>query len=327
MYLAQWADPDLGVASDDFSGCDSSRGLGYTYNANPVDANYSAFGLPPPAVGNDMLQGPVEYTGVPTDTAVFDFRKISGARNLPVTSYIYFAAGGWIYSDPPFNSDGGVQWYQMLRGLPPQPQGPPDPPPFINPVTSQPTLFWLSGDPVSGNGWVDGFLEGPGDRRYVLASGPFSMALGDTQEIVGATVVGLGSSHLNSISVLRSNDDLAQEWFNELVGWSFPTEVKPPVAALPQRTRLSQNYPNPFNPSTIIGYTLPHAAHVKLEIFNLLGEQVSTLKDGLQEAGYYEVIFDGRGLPSGVYFYRLQARRVDGGEIDFVDTKKLVLTR
>jgi hypothetical protein len=326
MYIAQWADPDVGTASDDFAGCDSGRGLGYAYNGIPVDANYDAFGLPPPAIGNDMLQGPVEYTGVATDTAVFDFRKISGATNLPATSFIYYAAGG-NYSDPPFDEDGGIQWYQALRGLPPQPQGPPDPPPFVNPVTGQPTLFWLTGDPVAGSGWVDGMLELPGDRRYILASGPFSMALGDTQEIVGATVVGLGTTHLNGISVLRFNDDLAQEWFNELVGWSFPTDVRPPVAALPQRARLSQNYPNPFNPSTTIEYALPHAAHVRIEVFNLLGEQVSTLKDGLQEAGDHIVTFDGRGLPSGVYFYRLLARPIDAGESEFVDTKKLVLMR
>ncbi len=87
------------------------------------------------------------------------------------------------------------------------------------------------------------------------------------------------------------------------------------------RTVLIGNHPNPFNPSTTIDYTLSGSSYVRLEVFNTLGERVRVLRDGtVQEAGSHSVVFDAQGLPSGIYFYRLQAG-------DFVETRKLVLMR
>jgi hypothetical protein len=83
---------------------------------------------------------------------------------------------------------------------------------------------------------------------------------------------------------------------------------------------LRQNYPNPFNPSTTIHYALPARSPVTLSVYNTLGQQVSTLVNENQEAGYHDVKFDGSNLASGVYFYRLQAG-------DFVQTKKLLILR
>jgi hypothetical protein len=80
------------------------------------------------------------------------------------------------------------------------------------------------------------------------------------------------------------------------------------------------SFSNPFNPATTIRYDLPHKSQVLLAVYNTLGQQVATLVQGEQEAGYHEVIFEGSGLASGVYFYRLQTGR-------FVDTKKLLVLR
>jgi subtilisin family serine protease len=81
----------------------------------------------------------------------------------------------------------------------------------------------------------------------------------------------------------------------------------PQPVSLPESFALAQNYPNPFNASTTIAFSLPEAAHVDLVAYNALGRPVAILVDRRYEAGDYEVVWDARRLPSGVYFYRLRA--------------------
>jgi len=83
---------------------------------------------------------------------------------------------------------------------------------------------------------------------------------------------------------------------------------------------LVQNYPNPFNPETVISYQLPTISNVTLKIFDVLGNEVSTLINEEQDPGSYNIPFSGEKLSSGVYFYQLKAG-------DFVSTKKMVLLR
>jgi len=111
-------------------------------------------------------------------------------------------------------------------------------------------------------------------------------------------------------------------WAQEDVAYLNTTGVKDPFAGerLPQEPQLFQNYPNPFNPATTIRYALPQRAHVMLNVFNTLGQQVATLVDAAEEPGEHSVKFDGSGLASGVYFYRLRAG-------DYMATKKLMVVR
>ena len=76
---------------------------------------------------------------------------------------------------------------------------------------------------------------------------------------------------------------------------------------VPEQFCLEQNYPNPFNPTTTIAYTLPEDCHVRLEIYNLLGQRVATLADDWQVAGQRAVRWNADGLASGVYVCRLTA--------------------
>lgn len=99
------------------------------------------------------------------------------------------------------------------------------------------------------------------------------------------------------------------------------------ASSLVERTRLAlqayhlwDNYPNPFNPSTVIAFSLPERESVILDVFNTSGQKVRTLVDESFAAGSYEVTFDGSGLPSGTYFYRLQAGK-------FNAVKKMILTK
>ena len=82
--------------------------------------------------------------------------------------------------------------------------------------------------------------------------------------------------------------------------------------ALPTDFALGQNYPNPFNPSTIIPYQLPTAGHVRLEVFNMLGQRLATLVDGERTAGAHTAQWDGtdatgQAVGAGVYVYRLSS--------------------
>lgn len=84
--------------------------------------------------------------------------------------------------------------------------------------------------------------------------------------------------------------------------------------------KLEQNYPNPFNPMTRISYTLPVRTSVKLRVYDLLAQVIAELVNGIQEAGRYDVTFDGSNFPSGAYFYKLEAG-------SYIEVKKLLLVK
>jgi hypothetical protein len=92
-------------------------------------------------------------------------------------------------------------------------------------------------------------------------------------------------------------------------------------AGIPSEYRLNQNYPNPFNPTTTITFEVSRTAGVSLRVYNMLGQVVSTLVDGVKQPGLYMLTFDAATLPSGVYFYNLAT---DGA---VVQTKKMVLLK
>lgn len=128
-----------------------------------------------------------------------------------------------------------------------------------------------------------------------------------------------------------SNDDGAHlAWANTFNGEQdiYYTFIEDPVATgchtlqpnIPGEFKLYQNYPNPFNPTTTIKYNLHKSNDVTLKIYNLIGQELETLVNGFQTAGKHEINWQPNGLPSGIYFYRLQS-----GE--FSQAKKLILQK
>ncbi len=89
---------------------------------------------------------------------------------------------------------------------------------------------------------------------------------------------------------------------------------------LPSAYELSQNYPNPFNPSTTIRYAIPRGGLTTLKVYNLLGQEVATLVNEVQEAGTYAMRFNASSYPSGVYFFRIQSG-------SFSAVKKMILMK
>ena len=108
-------------------------------------------------------------------------------------------------------------------------------------------------------------------------------------------------------------------------GDNFVVRVGNPVAVagrsepLPSY-KLSQNYPNPFNPGTTIRFYVPSAQFVSLKVFDILGQEVSTLVNGVVGAGSHEVYFDAGKLSGGIYVYRVEAA-------SFFETKKMALVK
>jgi hypothetical protein len=103
-------------------------------------------------------------------------------------------------------------------------------------------------------------------------------------------------------------------WGEEFVSGETAT------AAIPAEFSLGQNYPNPFNPATMLSYTLPVASRVKLSVYDISGRLVADLANGWREAGSHAVTFDGSGLVSGVYLYRIEAG-------DYTAVAKMVLIK
>jgi hypothetical protein len=224
FYLCHFSDLDLGDYSDDFAGCDTLLDLGFVFNSSSLDAEYKKYDLAPPAIGFDLFQGPVVPS--PLDTAIFDMQKRPGYKNLPMTAFFAHVTGD-NYSDPPYTLNGSWQWYSFFLGLPPTPQPPPFPAPIKDPITGKATSYWFSGNPVAGTGWLDGVLDPPSDRRILQMSGPFNMAVGDTQEVVIGVVGGLGSDRLASVTAMKFNAKTAQTSFDHLFQKMQP--VPPPV--------------------------------------------------------------------------------------------------
>jgi hypothetical protein len=232
-YISMWSDPDLGYSDDDLPGCDTTMSLGYIYNASNNDSKY---GSPPPAEGFSFFEGP-KVAGAPTDSAIVDGKWIHGYKNLPMASFVVYCNSTFpAIQDPPSGDPNFAEiCYDYMRGKAGTVHQL-----LYSPTTGQPMFKWFSGDPIAGTGDIPtnfplGVFGGQ-DIRVMLSAGPFTLAKGDTQEVVGAYMIAKGSSNLNSITLLKQNGTIAQDAFNS----NFVVPSAPPmptinVAQLPNR--------------------------------------------------------------------------------------------
>jgi len=157
--------------------------------------------------------------------------------------------------------------------------------------------------------WYDVIVNAASDGRVTLTVD--GTALGSYKfSAVKSGLVGCGYTKSNS------------DFDNFCVQASAGKLVDEPVVTvvLPETFILGQNYPNPFNPQTNIDYALPVEGLVRMDVYNMLGQLVTTLVDEYQPAGIYSVSWDASGMPTGVYFYRINAGQ-------FTAVKKMVLVK
>jgi len=138
---------------------------------------------------------------------------------------------------------------------------------------------------------------------------------------------GLGSASVIDSIIVRWPSGTIQGFANVSVSNTYSlTEggvlvgVNQTGTEFPKDFLLGQNYPNPFNPGTVISFQLAVNSFTTIKIYDALGREIQTLVDEELQAGTYEVNFEGPNLPSGVYFYKLEAE-------NFTDTKKMILVK
>jgi hypothetical protein len=245
LYMGVTVDPDLGSATDDYIGCDTTREMAYCYNGdNDDDGGSETYGPNPPAFGMDYFTSPVN--------------RVTG-DTLGLTSFVYFTntntPGPACEKDP--NGE-ALPAYYMLKGLKK------DQTPWVIPNTNPPviTKFCYPGDPETGAGWNEGLpgqisgavqncggsltgttvaVNAVGDRRFIFNSGAedFTMNPNDTQTIILAQFVARGSSNLNSVTQLKRVDDVAQKIFD--LNFNVIPPPPPPIVSTSLRKTISGN--------------------------------------------------------------------------------------
>jgi aminopeptidase N len=157
----------------------------------------------------------------------------------------------------------------------------------------------------------------------------FDIANADSDAVLTVTLTPQNMSsgyYLSGITVFTTHAGEMEQTFIP-VRMEYVTSLASPVAEVPDRFELSQNYPNPFNPVTTISYALPQNSDVEFVFFNMLGQRVDYVRTGRKSAGYHKIQWNGEDYPSGIYFYKMNARAPNTGQLQFSKTGKMLLVR
>lgn len=304
-YVAVFSDPDLGDFNDDYIGSDLSRGLGFVYNGDDIDSQLNGgYGSRPPALGYDFFQGPIIDADVP------DVGDDAAPDTLGITYFTYFTNAT---CDDICDPDGGTaesaqQYFNYMTGR------------------------WKDGTPLEfgGNGyatgggetayaftgeppafWSEANLDGtgasnpPGDRRFVISTGPFDLAPGESQTITLGILWAQGEDRFNSIAQLKALDDEVQRLYEN--------DALSVEDALPDvGFAVGAAFPNPYtravSDAVRVPYRLDRPSQVRVHVFDVLGRRVATLADEPRAAGVHEAAWTpSSSLPGGMYFLQVQS--------------------
>ncbi len=159
------------------------------------------------------------------------------------------------------------------------------------------------------------------ELTHVLPKTPSSGAVTFNFSYTAPSIPGEQTIYANGNSVNFNGQNTGDQWNfaqNKSIQIGTVTGIKDEQDLIAYK--LEQNFPNPFNPSTKIRYSIPDNEYVSLKVFDLLGNEITTLANGEKAAGNYEVTFNGNNLSSGIYLYTLKTR-------NFSETKKFLLLK
>ncbi len=210
-YMGLFSDPDLGNYQDDYVGSDTTLGLGFVYNSDNDDEGGEGYGDAPPAAGYDFFQGPlVDSNGIDDDK---DGEIDEENERLKMTAFAFYNNGGGVQGDP----GNGADMYNYMKGRWKDGQR------FTlggNGLgfSNIPTSFMFPGNPPEFWSEFDSDGQGsaiaPADRRFVMATGPFTINPNDEQTLVFGIVTSFGDDNLDSVQQMKSDDALAQAVFD-----------------------------------------------------------------------------------------------------------------
>ncbi|MEO0740291.1 MAG: T9SS type A sorting domain-containing protein [Bacteroidota bacterium] len=303
-YVGIFVDPDLGDFGDDFIGSDQERGLAFVYNGDEDDSEINGgYGMAPPALGYDFFQGPIINADVP------DVGDDMAPDTLGITAFTYFNNGGCAdRCDPTAGEATSAQQYfnyltaRWRDGTPFRVGG--DGYATTGELTNfafpgEPPAFWSEGD-IDGNGTANT----PGDRRFVLSTGPFTLAPGESQVLTLGILWARGSDRFDSVALLKELDDEVQILYEN--------DALAAEDGLPESGfAVGAAYPNPFVRSgdvVRVPYRLDAPERVQAHVFDVLGRRVASLADAARGAGVHEIEWAPvESLPGGIYFVQVQS--------------------
>lgn len=307
-FIGFWTDIDFYDASYNPPAVDTLAQVGYCWSHKEI-SNYFSKNRATPSVGFTLIYGPsVSALGY---NSVFKGENLPDHKNLPLASFHGIEDDQTNYQ--PFNMAKNItDTWNMANGL--QSDGKPN----IDSSNGNITKFQLSGDPITNEGWIFPQRFNGGGAGFVMFTGPFNLAVNDTQWIMMALTPALGNDRFESIKIMREKamllrslpyDTLAYGVTPYKIDYVDTTNLPDIVESeiVPDQLSLSQNFPNPFNPETTIIFGLPQQEHVSLKVFDILGREVRTLLDEEKDAGTYRIRLNSTGLASGIYIYRISS--------------------
>jgi len=292
VHVGFFFDTDLGNPTDDYMGVDTTLQMAYTYNADDIDEGTNGYGDAPPAFGIVIVESPSAPDGTPRGLTASAYIVSSGpVNNDPVVPEEYFHRLLGLWND-------GSRMRAYGNALPGNP----------GPVTT----FTYTGDPVTGAFWSERDTDGqgtanpPGDLRFLVASGPTTLAPGASTTFGLAFVFAQGDDHLDSVTRLRANAATVRAL--HAAGIFEPSRVGGPSQppAPPVSAAIRRPAPNPFAEATTLTLDGLAGQTLTVRVLDVLGRTVE--EQTVVPAGDGERVALGASLSAGVYVMRVEGR-------------------